>query len=197
MGSAPFSRVAAHAPKWQHIGASPALLRMIKYGVLLPWTGKPRPGVRREYPLSPEDYRFSAKEMDRWVDEGFAEEITEVEAGRLGLVVSGFVAHGAKPRVAIDYTAQNEVLEARKFRMDTLADLAPQLRPGDSLIKADVQDAYYYLRLRRCDRDKLLFRIAGRFFRPPALNCGLSATPWLFTNSSDLSSKSYVDKVIA
>jgi hypothetical protein len=35
------------------------------------------------------------------------------------------------------------------------------------------------LRLRRCDRDKLLFRIAGRFFIPLALNCGLSPAPWL------------------
>jgi hypothetical protein len=113
MGSAPFSRVAAHAPKWQQIGASPALLRMIKYGVLLPWTGQPRLGVRREYPPSPEDYRFSANEMDRWVDERFAEEITEVEARRVGLVVSAFVVHGAKRRVVIDYTAQNEVLGAR------------------------------------------------------------------------------------
>jgi hypothetical protein len=87
------------------------------------------------------------------------------------------------PSVGLLSTIQrkNEVLGARKFRMDTLADLAPQLRPGDSRIKADVQDAYYHLRLRRCDRDKLLFRIAGRFFRPLALNCGLSAAPWLFT----------------
>jgi Reverse transcriptase (RNA-dependent DNA polymerase) len=112
----------------------------------------------------------------------FPEEITEADARRVGLVVSGFVVHGSEPRVVIDYTTQNEVLESRKFWMDTLADLAPQLRPGDSLIKADVQDAYYHLRLRRCDRDKLLFRTAGRFFRPLALNCGLSAAPWLFTN---------------
>jgi hypothetical protein len=55
---------------------------------------------------------------------------------------------GVKSRVVIDYTAQKEVLGARKFRMDTLADLAPQLRPGNSLIKADVSDAYYHLRLR-------------------------------------------------
>jgi hypothetical protein len=89
--------------------------------------------------------------------------------------------HGSKPRVVIDYTTQNEVLRFRKFRMDTLADLAPQLKPGNVLFKADVQDAYYYLRLRRCDRDKLLFLIAGRFFGPLALNSGLSAAPWLFT----------------
>jgi Reverse transcriptase (RNA-dependent DNA polymerase) len=154
---------------------------MIKYGVLLPWTGHPRRGVRREYPLPPEDYRFVFNEMNRWVAEEFAEEITEAEARRVGLVVSGFVVHGSKPRVVIDYSTQKEVLESQKFRMDTLADLAPQLRPGDSLIKADVQDAYYHLRLRRCDRDKLHFQIAGRFFRPLALNCGLSAAPWLFT----------------
>jgi Reverse transcriptase (RNA-dependent DNA polymerase) len=83
--------------------------------------------------------------------------------------------------VVVDYTTQNEVLGARKVKMDTLAGLAPQLRPGDALFKADVQDAYYHLRLRRCDRDKLLFRIAGRWFRPLALNCGLSPAPWLFT----------------
>jgi hypothetical protein len=66
-------------------------------------------------------------------------------------VVSGFVVHGAKRRVVVDYTTHNEVLSARKFKMDTLADLAPQLRPGDALFKADVQDAYCHLRLRRCD----------------------------------------------
>jgi hypothetical protein len=85
--------------------------------------------------------------MDRWIAEGFAEEISEPEARKVGLVVSGFVVHGSKPRVVIDYTTQNEVLGSRKFRMDTLADLAPQLKPGDVLFKADVQDAYYHLRL--------------------------------------------------
>jgi hypothetical protein len=65
--------------------------------------------------------------------------------------------------------------------MDTLSDLATQLRPGDALFKADVQDAYYHLRLRRSDRDKLLVRIVGRWFRPLALNCSLSPAPWLFT----------------
>jgi Reverse transcriptase (RNA-dependent DNA polymerase) len=181
MGSAPVARVAAHAEMWQQIRATPALLRRIRYGVLLPWTGVPRRGVRREYPLPPDDYRFASSEMDRWVLEGFAEEISEAEARTIGLVLSGFVVHGAKRRVVVDYSTQNEVLGARKFKMDTLAELAPQLRPGDALFNADVQDAYYHLRLRRCDRGKLLFRITGRSFRPLALNCGLSLAPWLFT----------------
>jgi hypothetical protein len=181
METSPYTRVASHAQNWQQIGASPALIRMIRYGVLLPWTGQPRRGVRREYPLTAKDFEFASEEMNRWTNQGFAEEISEAEARSIGLVVSGFVVRGSKPRVVIDYTAQNEFLETRKFRMDTLGDLAPQLQADDVLIKADVKDAYYHLRLRRCDRNKLLFRIAGRYFRPLALNCGLSAAPWLFT----------------
>jgi hypothetical protein len=149
--------------------------------------GDPRRGVRREYPLPLDDYRFASSEMHRWVREGFAEEISEAEARTIGLVVSGLVTHGAKRRVVVDYSTQNEVLGARKFKLDTLADLAPQLRPGDALLKADVKDAYYHLRLRRCKRDKLLFRIAGRWFRPLALNDCLQS-------SSDLWSKNFDDR---
>jgi hypothetical protein len=126
---APYLRVAACAEKWQHIGESPALVRMIKYGVLLSWRGNPRRGARREYPLNPEDHAFASTEMDRRIENGFAEEITEKEARWIGLVVSGFVVHGSKPRVVIDYTTQKEMLQARKLKMKTLAELAPQLRP--------------------------------------------------------------------
>jgi hypothetical protein len=79
--------------------------------------------------------------MNRGIDEGFSEEISEAGARKNGLVVSGFVVHGSKPRVVIDYTTQNEVLGSREFRMETLTDLAPQLKPGDVLFKAGVQDA--------------------------------------------------------
>jgi hypothetical protein len=54
------------------IGASPAVIRIIKYGVLLPWTGQPRLGVRRENPLNPEDHEFPTQEMDRWITQGYA-----------------------------------------------------------------------------------------------------------------------------
>jgi hypothetical protein len=157
------------------------MIRMIKNAVLLPWKGKPSRCFRREYPISPEDYRFASAEMNRWTANGFAQEITESEARRIGQVVSAFVVRGSKPSVIVDYTAQNEMLETKTFKMETLVDLAPQLRPNDALIKADIRDAYYHLRLRASDQDKLLFRIAGRFIRPLALNCGLSAAPLLFT----------------
>jgi hypothetical protein len=128
MNSAPYRRVAAHAKTWEQIGASPALFRMIKYGVLLTLNGSDEtwrpPGVpvdsRRP---RVRDTRIGSVDHSK----GYAEEITEAEARRVGLVVSRFVVHGTKSRVVVDYTPQNEHLETRKLRMDTLADLAPQL----------------------------------------------------------------------
>jgi hypothetical protein len=70
--------------------------------------------------------------------------------------------------------------------MDTLAYLAPQMLPEDSLLKADVEDAYYDLRIKLCDRNKLLFRLAGRLFRPRALKCDMSPAPHLGTKFSRL-----------
>jgi hypothetical protein len=41
------------------------ILHWIRYGVFLPWTGVPRLGIRREYPLPSDDYRFASTAMDR------------------------------------------------------------------------------------------------------------------------------------
>jgi Reverse transcriptase (RNA-dependent DNA polymerase) len=118
--------------------------------------------------------------MDRWVSEGFAEEFSASEARRIGLVVPVFVFNGSKRRVVVHYTTHNEVLASRKFRLETLSDLAPRKTQGDSLIEAEVEDAHYHLRMGRRDREKAHFHIARRFFRTLALNCGLSLAPSLF-----------------
>jgi hypothetical protein len=43
--------------------------------------------------------------------------------------------------------------------MDQLHDLAPALRRGDCLFKADIRDAYYHLRLRKEDQLYLAFSV--------------------------------------
>jgi hypothetical protein len=143
MGSAPFSRVAAHAPKWQKNRIEPCAspYDQVRGSSTLDRTTTTRrlpriPSIaRRLQVLCHRDGSLGGRRVRRRNRRG---------GGKEGYP-SGV---GVKSRVVIDYTAQKEVLGARKFRMDTLADLAPQLRPGNSLIKADVSDAYYHLRLR-------------------------------------------------
>jgi hypothetical protein len=110
------------------------------------------------------------------------EEIGREEADQIGLVVPAFVVQGKKPRLVVDYTTQNHNHQDTPFRMEGLLDLAPQLRPNDILFMFDTSDAYYHLKLRLCDRDKLLFRVGDHFFRPLCLNCGLKVAHSFFTS---------------
>jgi hypothetical protein len=56
---------------------------------------------------------------------------------------------------------QNRCMEPRSFRMDQLSDLATVLKPGDHLVKADIKDAYYHLRLQAEDQLRLEFLVDG------------------------------------
>lgn len=46
--------------------------------------------------------------------------------------------------------------------MDQLGDLATSLLPKDSLFKADINDAYYHLRIRGADQWHLAFAVDRR-----------------------------------
>jgi hypothetical protein len=98
-----------------------------------------------------------------------------------GRVSPAFVTTAArKSRLVVDYTVVNDCLEDRTFRIDQLSDLAPSLRRDDCLFKADIQDAYYHLRLRNEDQLYLSFSVDGVLYVPACLNCGLAVAPWFF-----------------
>ena len=179
----PFREVSRRWEAWSKIGASEHALRGIRFGVQLPWTHLLHGPCRmsRPYPLLGAHQEFAQSEIQRWMDLGYIEEISRGEAMRGTCVSSCFVVEGPKLRLVIDYKVPNLHLDAPKFRMDQLQDLAPHLRRGDSLIKFDIKDAFYHLRYRQSDRKHLLFRLGNRFFSPLAMNCGLCPAPFLFT----------------
>jgi hypothetical protein len=74
-------------------------------------------------------------------------------------------------------------MEERKFRMDKLSDLSPVLRREDCLLKADICDAYYHLRLRKEDELYLSFCVGGVVYVLARLKCGLSVVPWFVTKA--------------
>jgi hypothetical protein len=101
-----------------------------------------------------------------------------------GRVSPAFVTTDArKSRLVIDYTVVNECLEEHIFRVYQLSDLGPSLRRDDCLFKADMQDAYYNLRLRKEDQRCLSFSVDGVVYVPACLNCGLAVATWCFTKA--------------
>lgn len=182
---APYRTVRHAWREWEKIGASEFALRQIRFGAQLPWTQPPSSLPRRfanAYKLSPSNAAFADAEVDRWVALGYAREISFEAARRQHIVSAAFVVNGSKDRLVIDYSPHvNPYLDAPKFRMETLLDLAPQIRPDDSLFKFDLVDGYYHVGNRRSDQTFLSFRVGRRFFLPLCLNCGLRCAPFIFT----------------
>lgn len=181
-----YTQVGARYRAWEEIGATPWLVRQIRFGIQLPWTGPCRFQHRSSYDLSPAHQKFAREEVQRWLSLGYVRKANPSQGRRLaqrGMVAPAFVSEGRKPRLVIDYSVVNESLDQRTFRMDQLGDLAAVLHPRDRLFKADITDAYYHLRLRRSDQERLSFMVDGEVYVPLCLNCGLSVAPWFFTKA--------------
>jgi hypothetical protein len=139
------------------IEASDWLVRQLRFGLQFPWRRMPPRSARiTSYNLSPADQEFACGEVRRWMMAGFCRRASDADISaihRSGHVSPAFVATKAsKQRLVIEYTVVNECMETRTFRMDQLSDLAPVLRREDCMFKADIQDAYYHLRLRKSDQ---------------------------------------------
>jgi hypothetical protein len=185
MSPPPFVAVGLAHHSWTEIGASDWLVCQLRFGLQLPWKRKPpKSGRIPSYNLSPGDLGFACGEVLRWMNAGYCHRASprdSLEIRQRGRVSPAFVTTAArKSRLVIDYTVVNESLEDSTFRMDQLSDLAPSRRRDDCLFKADIQDAYYHLRLRKEDQIYLYFSVDGVLHVPACLNCGLAVAVVLY-----------------
>jgi hypothetical protein len=174
MPALPFVRVEHACREWVGIGARDWLVRQLRFGLQLPWTRRPPSSSRiPQYYLMKEDGRFACELLG-----GGA-----LDDGRL-LPPRQRRGHAFDPSAwarlsGIRYLHGFEA-EISRRRVDQLIDLAPALRRGDCLFKADIRDAYYHLCLRKEDHLYLAFSVEGAVYVPACLNCGLSIAPWFF-----------------
>lgn len=71
-----------------------------------------------------------------------------------------------KQRLVIYYKYFKTILEDRIFRMEQWAYAAPLLRRYKALLKSNVNDSYYHLRLRAIYQPYLSFSVAGGVYIP-------------------------------
>lgn len=81
----------------------------------------------------------------------------------------------------MDYRHPNSFMERRRFKYETLWELAPGLAQGDQLISWDIADAFHHLRIRTEDQPFLTFTIQGRVFAPLSMPFGLAIAPFTWT----------------
>jgi len=128
------------------------------------------------------DKAFVEAEISRCLAKGYWRELFGKEINDQVVIVNGFVVTAAnKKRFVLDCRVPNDYIDPRRFKYESLPELAAQLRPGDELIKWDVRDAYHHLLLRAEDRKFFAFQVLGRTFQSLTMPFGLRVAPFLWT----------------
>jgi hypothetical protein len=110
----PFAAVGRSHQAWTDIGASPWLVRQLRFGLQLPWNRNPWNIRAREYNLSPEDLVFARCKARRWVKVGYFREASDKDLRslrRVGSVSPAFVTVTTMNyRLVIEYSLVNDVV---------------------------------------------------------------------------------------
>lgn len=180
--TSPHARVRRSVKAWRALGASRWVVRNILDGAQIPWKRRPRYYRARAFPVAEQDKEFALAEMERCVRLGYWTELFEEDKSKPVVIGNGFVTRSAgKQRFVIDASYQNEGIEDRSFKYESLADLTPQLRPDDHLLGWDIKDAYHHVRLREVDKPYFAFQCMGRVFQCNTMPFGLKVAPFLWT----------------
>lgn len=112
-----------------------------------------------QYPLRPEDGEFARAELKRLIATILMRKAGETETKKSidTNVLPGFVKTSeGRPRIAVEYIRVKGYLEDRAFHMEKFTYMAPSLPRNDCLLKADVKDCYYHLRVRNSTNRSLI-----------------------------------------
>lgn len=125
---------------WRAVGAPRWVLRILRFGLRLPWVARRRPGRRsRPYPLPDKDKGFVASELERWQEAGFIRPLSAAGISRARCISPAFVSYAAaKPRLVIDLREVNSYLEAKPFKYELLPEFVAMLLLQDHLVSWDI-----------------------------------------------------------
>lgn len=172
----------ASARHWRSLGATRWVLKNLSAGAQIPWLRRPRYHRARAFPMADADKAFAEAEIERCLAKGYWRELFGKETDQQVVIVNGFVVTAAgKKRFVLDCRVPNDYIDPRRFKYESLTELAAQLRPGDELIKWDVRDAYHHLLLREEDRKYFAIQVLGRTFQSLTMPFGLRVAPYLWT----------------
>ena len=169
---------------WEKVTADPWVLRTIREGYRLEFTSPPPTGgVFRPTQTPPEAQKAALLRAE--LQSLLAKKAIVPQHGRVnGLIMSSFFLapkKGNKWRPIINLRPLNQLIKPKKFRMETLKSILPQLRQGQWATSVDLADAYLHVPVHPLDRRFLSFQLEGETFQFRALPFGLSTAQRVFT----------------
>lgn len=176
-------RLTSFANRWGLVTSDPWVIRTISSGYSLEFTSPPpqRP-VYRDTPLpqDPVKRQVLLNEVSQLLQKRAIETVSRSQT----CFVSNFFLRTKKSgewRPILNLRPLNKYIRPRRFKMESLAAVLPELNRGWWGATLDLKDAYLHIAIEPSDRKWLGFSINGTTYRFRTLPFGLSTAPRTFT----------------
>ena len=168
---------------WVAIGAPPSVLKIVD-GYSIPFVRRPPLSLPTDdsytHLSQPDHVRVIDEEVVALLGKGAIEEVPATELGYFSKMFVVPKPIGWRPIINLK-KLNADFIDCPSFRMDTVADVALLLRPGDWCASIDLKDAYFHVPINRRFRRFLRFGWKGRLFQFLVLPFGLCTAPLVFT----------------
>ena len=170
--------------KWETLGASPKVIRILREGYTLPFRFRPNltrsPMVISKY-VNPQRQAFLLEALTQLTNKNAVEPVTNQTS--LGFYNRLFLV--PKPnnrwRPILDLSTLNTFLNTESFKMETPETIRTSLQAGEWVTSIDFKDAYFHIPIHSQSRKYMRFHIQGHSYQFKALPFGLSTAPMEFT----------------
>ena len=170
--------------KWETLGASPKVIRILREGYTLPFRFRPNltrsPMVISKY-VNPQRQAFLLEALTQLTNKNAVEPVTNQTS--LGFYNRLFWV--PKPnnrwRPILDLSTLNTFLNTESFKMETPETIRTSLQAGEWVTSIDFKDAYFHIPIHSQSRKYMRFHIQGHSYQFKALPFGLSTAPMEFT----------------
>ena len=170
--------------KWEALGASPKIIRILREGYTLPFLFRPNltrsPMVISKY-VNPQRQSLLLEALTQLTNKNAVEPVTNQTS--LGFYNRLFLV--PKPnnrwRPILDLSTLNTFLNTESFKMETPETIRTSLQAGEWVTSIDFKDAYFHIPIHSQSRKYMRFHIQGQSYQFKALPFGLSTAPMEFT----------------
>ena len=165
--------------EWERRGASPTVVRWLRYGVCPSFLAEPAPFDFGDLQISDPSEQLGCEELlQRYLRTGAIR-----KSSKTAYVSKCFVIpkRSGGLRLIIDLRPLNRYCTQQPFKYHTLHTLQHALQPSDWMASFDLQDGYHHVDIAASSQHYFCFGVNGQYYTCCGLPFGWSQSPAVFT----------------
>lgn len=173
-------RIAHYMSNWQKVTQDPHLLAIVR-GMQIDWLQLPKQMQEMHCPrFSETKSKQVTVEVQKLLEKGAIEPSVQTDNQFVSHIFLAPKKDGSN-RPVINLKKVNGHVKYQHFKMEGIPNVVDLLQPNDFMVKLDLKDAYFGIKMSENDREYLKFRWQNQLYRFRVAPFGLGSVPRVFT----------------